>query len=72
MEHSGGSRISRWGGADPLGGANLRCIHFLAKTYAKMKEMDPVGGRAPAAPPPLDPPMEHLLWNLHLQLIHLQ
>ena len=42
---SGGSRISRWGGADPLGGgANLRCIHFSAKTYAKTKEIDPVGG----------------------------
>ena len=42
------------GGADPLGGADLRCVHFLAKTYAKMKEMDPVGGRgerAQAAPP---------------------
>ena len=45
------------GGADPLGGgANLRCVHFSAKTYAKMKEIDPVGGRAQAAPPP-DPPM---------------
>ena len=32
------------GGADPLGGANLRCIHFSAKTYVKMKEIDPVGG----------------------------
>ena len=45
------------GGADPLGGGggtDLRCVHFLAKMYAKMKEMDPVGGgggRAPAAPP---------------------
>ena len=48
---SGGSRISHWGGADPLGGPNLRRIHFLAKTYVKMKEIDPVGGRAPAAPP---------------------
>ena len=32
------------GGTDPLGGANLRCIHFLVKMYAKMKEIDPVGG----------------------------
>ena len=54
---SGGSRISRWGGgADPLGGANLRCVHFLVKTYAKTKEMDPVGGRTGGAPP--DPPMQ--------------
>ena len=34
------------------GGANLRRVHFLVKTYAKMKEIDPVwGGHAPAAPP---------------------
>ena len=41
------------GGADPLeGGANLRCVHFLAKTYAKTKEIDPDGGgHMPAAPP---------------------
>ena len=33
------------------GGADLRRVHFLAKTYAKMKEMDPVGGaRAGGAP----------------------
>ena len=45
------------GGADPLGGANLRRIHFSAKTYAKTKEIDPVGGGGggPVAPP--DPPM---------------
>ena len=36
----------------PLGGANLRRVHFLAKTYAKTKEIDPVGGgRALVAPP---------------------
>ena len=47
MYGRGGSRISRWGGA------NLRRVHFLAKTYAKTKEIDPVGGaRVPAAPPP--------------------
>ena len=36
------------------GGADLRHGCFLAKTYAKMKELDPVGGgggRMPAAPP---------------------
>ena len=26
------------------GGADLRCGHFSAKTYAKTKELDPVGG----------------------------
>ena len=50
MTFSGGSRISRWGGADLLGGANLRHVHFLAKTCAKMKEIDPVGGGAGGAP----------------------
>ena len=33
------------GGRQPIeGGTDLRCVHFSAKTYAKMKEMDPVGG----------------------------
>ena len=42
---SSGSRISHWGGADPLGGgADLRRVHFSAKMYVKMKEIDPVGG----------------------------
>ena len=34
------------------GGANLRHIHFLAKTYVKMKEMDPVGGACAGSAPP--------------------
>ena len=34
------------------GGANLQRGYFLAKMYAKTKELDPVGGRAPTAPPP--------------------
>ena len=43
----GGGAPTHWGGA------NLRRVHFLVKMYAKMKEMDPVGGGggAPAAPP---------------------
>ena len=43
--------ISQWqiqdfplGGAEPLGGTNLQRGNFLAKMYAKMKELDPVGG----------------------------
>ena len=40
-----GGALTHWGGT------NLRHVHFLAKTYVKMKEIDPVGGRAPAAPP---------------------
>ena len=54
MECSGGSRISRWEGAPTdWGGTNLQRVHFSAKTYAKTKEIDPVGGGggAPAAPP---------------------
>ena len=38
------------------GGTNLRHGCFLAKTYAKMKELDPVGG-AHASSAPLDLPM---------------
>ena len=47
-----GSRISRWGGADPLGGANLRCVCFSAKMYVKTKELDPVGRGARRRHPP--------------------
>ena len=40
------------------GGADLRHIHFLAKMYAKMKEMDPVAGGGGARwRCPLDLPM---------------
>ena len=35
---------THWGGA-------TSDAYFLAKTYVKMKEMDPVGGHMPAAPP---------------------
>ena len=54
---SGGSRIFRWGGADPLGGRRP------VKTYAKMKELDPVGGGHAPAAAPLDPPMTWSAFN---------
>ena len=41
-----GGAPTRWGGT------NLRHVHFLAKTYAKTKEIDPVGGARAAVPPP--------------------
>ena len=42
----GGGVLTHWGGT------NLQRIHFSVKTYAKMKEMDPVGGgHVPQAPP---------------------
>ena len=34
------------------GGTDLRRVHFLAKTYVKMKEMDPVGEGAHQQHPP--------------------
>ena len=40
-----GGAPTRWGGAD------LRHECFSAKTHAKTKELDPVGARAPGAPP---------------------
>ena len=39
------------GGVDPLGGVDLRHGCFLAKMYAKTKELGPVGGRVPGTPP---------------------
>ena len=48
-----GGAPTRWGGA------NLRCVHFSAKTYVKTKEIDPVGGGGGGGRrgAPLDPPM---------------
>ena len=55
--YSGGSRISCWGGTDPLGGStDLWHVHFLAKMYAKTKKWILMGG-ACAGGTPLDPPM---------------
>ena len=42
--------VGGWG-AELLGGTDLRCRHFSVKTYAKTKELDPVGGHVLAAPP---------------------
>ena len=40
------------GGRRPVGGgANLQRVHFSAKTYVKMKEIDPVWGARTAEPP---------------------
>ena len=33
------------------GGAGLQHRHFSVKMYVKTKELDPVGGHMPAAPP---------------------
>ena len=41
-----GGAPTRWGATD------LQCVHFLAKTYAKTKEIDPVGGGHMLAAPP--------------------
>ena len=43
MAFIGGSRKFRWESANPFGGANPRHSRFLAKMYAKMKELGPVG-----------------------------
>ena len=40
------------GGRAPVtGGMDLRRGHFLVKMYVKMKELGPIGGRAPGTPP---------------------
>ena len=54
MLNSGGSRISRRGGVDPLaggGGVDLRHGCILVKMYAKTKELGSIGGRVPGTPP---------------------
>ena len=52
-----GPLIKQWQIQDfLLGGADLQRVHFSVKTYAKTKEMDPVGGVC-AGGAPLDPPM---------------
>ena len=58
----GGWRRPIGGWHRPIGGGtNLPCDHFSAKMYAKMKEMDPVGGACTGSAPPLDPPMKGLI-----------
>ena len=51
---SGGSRISRRGGVDLVGGGvDSRGGYVLKILYVKTKELGPLGGgRAPGAPPP--------------------
>ena len=53
---SSGSRISRRGGTDLVGGANSRGGYVLKNLYVKMKESGPIGGRMLVVPP-LDPPL---------------
>ena len=52
-EYSGGSRISRRGGVDLVGGGVDSRGGYVSKIlYVKTKELGPLGGRAPGAPPP--------------------
>ena len=52
---SGGSRISRGGGANsPGGGANIRNCQIFRKHCMKSKEFGPPGGGARPSRPPLD------------------
>ena len=60
MEIRGRSRISRWGAWTRFEGAwtsDIGC--FSVKMYVKMKELGPIGGRAPENLY-VDPPMEML------------
>ena len=52
------------------GGTNLRHVHFLAKMYAKAKEMDPVGGGGHmlVAPPGSANVICNLFYDLHFHL----
>ena len=57
---SGGSRISRRGGVDLVGGVDSRGGYVLKILYVKTKESGPLGGHAPGTPP-LDPPMNMIM-----------
>ena len=50
---SGGSRISRRGGRGPRRGGlwTPEAVTFQKFLYVKTKELGPLGGRAPGAPP---------------------
>ena len=64
---SGGSRISHWGGTDPLGVPTSNAYTFQQKMYVKTKEIDPVGG-AHAGSAPLDPPMHMILIEFQISM----
>ena len=49
--NSGGSSISHRGAMDSLRGMDLRRGHFSVKMHVKMRELGPVGERAPGKPP---------------------
>ena len=50
--NSGGSRISRRGGVDLVGGGVDSQSGYVSKIlYVKTKELGPLGGHAPGAPP---------------------
>ena len=51
--NSGGSRISRRGGVDLVGGGVDSRGGYISKIlYVKMKELGPLGGRTPGVSPP--------------------
>ena len=59
MDFIGGSRISRGGGVDPLGGAWTPNAGTLRqKCVQKRKNWVPSGGACAGGTPPLDPPMD--------------
>ena len=50
------------GGAKPVvRGSDVRCGHFLAKTYAKMKELGHIGDACWGCP--LDLSLPELIWH---------
>ena len=61
--NSGGSRISRGGDVDLIGGVDSRGDYFSKILYVKMKEFGFLGGRAPGTPH-LDPPMYKMAFTV--------
>lgn len=50
VDHSGGSKISRRGGANLVGGVNSRRTYILENLCVETNELRPLVGRAGCAP----------------------
>ena len=69
MPTRGKSRISHWGPPTPLEDADVQHGHFLAKTFAEMKELGPVDGRGLLGTSAILPEIglmgAAMLWKMH-------
>ena len=73
---SGGSRIFPWGGAPSLWAGRQPLTWMLfGKSICENERIGSHWGHAPAAPPPLDPPMRTLcfrVWRIFIECLPLE